>query len=200
MLKYSFVKTTLIMAAVLMSHCKDPAKPDTILPTVSITYPANFTAISEPITIKVDATDNEGILFVDLFIDGEMAGNDTVPPYEYDWNIFDWPPQSNHVLFALATDNSGNIGRSEWVSVTAADLTINAPTLLSPVDSTVFYDPTGMVFMWDSVDTARRYEIRISRDANFSHITFSNALTDTEMAKPSLLYGWCRDDETSAGN
>ena len=57
--------------------------------------------------MDVSATDNVGVVQVDLYVDGVFLATDTSSPYSFAW---DTTPASNgaHTLQAVATDAAGN--------------------------------------------------------------------------------------------
>ena len=56
---------------------------DTTPPTVSITTPTDRSSVSGVVLIVVDATDDVGVVTVDLYIDGELTISDKNTPWEY---------------------------------------------------------------------------------------------------------------------
>lgn len=66
----------------LLINCDDATEPDTTVPTVTITQPVNGTVLTAPVSIKVNATDNETVEKVSFLIDGEIIGEDSLAPYE----------------------------------------------------------------------------------------------------------------------
>lgn len=98
------------------------APPDTIAPTVAITYPTDGETFSgnAAITIAVAAGDHEGVEAVTFLVDGEVIGEDSIYPYEKDWTVPPWIEGSSHVLQATATDAAGNEATSDAVTIEVA--------------------------------------------------------------------------------
>ncbi len=109
-----FVVLTFIL---LLWNCQKTNEPDATPPTVSITSPANNATVRDTVTIKVSATDNEGIKEVNFLVDGMSIGKVTKEPYQIDWNTKDFS-NGSHTLICKATDNSNNTAQSEKVTVT----------------------------------------------------------------------------------
>src|SRR5207244_2330214 len=108
------------------------APPDTTPPTVSITAPAAGSTGAGTVTVSSSATDNVGVVGVQLKLDGVNLGAEvTSAPYTLSWNT---ATASNglHTLTAVARDAAGNTAISSAVSVTVD----NAPPLLSSVAGT----------------------------------------------------------------
>jgi hypothetical protein len=88
-----------------------------LLPTVVITSPANNAAIPAPpsLLLTASAIDPYGaVANVQFRRNGLLLGNDTAPPYQFQWNN---PPAGPHALTAIATDNSGGSTTSSVVNV-----------------------------------------------------------------------------------
>ncbi len=94
----------------------EPAK-DTEKPTVAILYPpANSELKPDTIyTIIADAADNTKVASVEFLIDGKSVGTDNAQPYEYRWNT--QGQAGDHTIMAKASDDAGNIGQSQVVTV-----------------------------------------------------------------------------------
>ncbi len=90
--------------------------PDTVLPIVQITSPTDGSPVSGTVDIVVTATDNDGVVKVEFYIDGSKVGEDTSSPYIYSWNTITYS-EGSHDLKARAYDNAGNIGESPIIRV-----------------------------------------------------------------------------------
>lgn len=99
------------------SNCSDP--PDTTLPAVSLTAPANNATLANPQTISATASDDVAVTSVEFLVDGAIVGTDTTSPYTYSWNT---SAVSNgaHSITASAYDAAGNTRTSTAVSVNKA--------------------------------------------------------------------------------
>ena len=93
-----------------------PSK-DTEPPEVKITNPANNATVSGVVTVRADARDNEEVVKVEFYIDGEMSCSDSASPWEYEWDTRPLPDSSVHTILAKAYDPSGNMGSSELITV-----------------------------------------------------------------------------------
>ena len=100
-------------------------------PVVSLTSPATgavFVATST-VNVSADATDPDGAIFkIEFFNGGAKLGEDTTSPFSFAWaNV----PAGNHVLRAVATDDSGIIRTSPPVSITVVSGFTSNLTLIS---------------------------------------------------------------------
>lgn len=84
---------------------------DNMPPVVSVLSPLNGSTVSGIISISVSASDNVGVLKVELYKDGILSDTDTQSPYSFTWNT---SIDSNgiHVISTKAYDSSNNIGSS----------------------------------------------------------------------------------------
>lgn len=90
---------------------------DTTPPTVSVTSPANGATVSGALAVNATASDNTGVIRVDVLVDGAVAGSDTTAPYSV---TIDTTTLGNgsHALSARAFDAANNAGTSATVTVT----------------------------------------------------------------------------------
>ncbi|MFA6493850.1 MAG: Ig-like domain-containing protein [Candidatus Paceibacterota bacterium] len=112
---------------------------DTILPSVSITSPADGTTVSGSTTINATATDNVGVIAVKFVHSGTnhsdvLIGEDTTSPYSV---VLDTTQAANgvHQFKAIARDAAGNVATSSIVNLTINNATGTDHTL--PVVSIV---------------------------------------------------------------
>ena len=105
-------------------------QPDTTAPSVTLTSPANGTAVDKgsTVTITANATDNIGVTKVEFLVNGTVVNTDTSAPYSYGWSTAS-AATGNHTVTAKAYDAAGNVATS-----TAATVTVNAVT--PPADTT----------------------------------------------------------------
>jgi hypothetical protein len=86
-------------------------------PAVSITAPAASSTLAGAVTVSARATDNVGVVGVQLKLDGVNLGPElTAAPYAMTWQTATAAPGS-HVLTAVARDASGNRTTSAPVPV-----------------------------------------------------------------------------------
>lgn len=106
-------------AAVLSALSSVPAV-DTTAPVASITSPsANATAIGL-VNVNVAASDNVGVVRVELKVNGTTVATDTSAPFAFSW---DSSGVANGMasLVATAYDAAGNVANSATVSVNVAN-------------------------------------------------------------------------------
>ncbi|MEK7068994.1 MAG: glycine-rich protein, partial [Patescibacteria group bacterium] len=93
--------------------------PDTTLPTVFITAPANASTVSgTAVSINANATDNIRVVGVQFKLDGvNLGAEDLVAPYTTNWNTIT-ATNGAHQLTAIARDVAGNRKTSTVINVT----------------------------------------------------------------------------------
>ena len=73
-----------ILPLLFILSCEDDK--DTTPPELTIVSPTSGSTIGEIVQIKVQTTDESGILKVDFYIQNSIVLSDTTLPYEYEWN------------------------------------------------------------------------------------------------------------------
>lgn len=109
---------------------------DTEPPVVSIIYPSDNSTLLGDITITISAKDNTGVSKVELYINNSLYAATNSEPYNFYW---DTNNELNGIynIYAIAYDTSGNIGKSNSITVFVSNPKDNlAPTLIikSPQD------------------------------------------------------------------
>jgi hypothetical protein len=101
-------------------------------PEVSITGPANGTAVSGTVTVTAVASDAVGVAGVQFKLDGtDLGAEDTSAPYSTTWETSGTTP-GGHTLTAVARNIAGHQTVSAAVAVTVADTTAPAIAISSP--------------------------------------------------------------------
>ncbi len=141
-----------LLGAFLLADCWNspevPAtlgdNPDTKAPVVTLASPQDGATVSGMVTIAADASDDTGVKFVEFFADQIKLANSTIynPPYEYQWDTSSLASGSNHVIYAKATDTSGNKSNSQAVTVTigtggGGDTTPPTVSITDPADNSI---------------------------------------------------------------
>jgi hypothetical protein len=110
---------------------------DKTRPSTHITYPAQAATIFGTITISADASDDIGVVGVQLKVDGKPIGNEfTAMPYARSWNTAAIP-NGTHILTATARDAAGNATTSAPVTVVIDNVPSSAKC---PVSTSVWQD------------------------------------------------------------
>jgi len=91
---------------------------DNTPPTVKLIYPYDGAVYvmeeDEYVNIQAEAVDNYSMDRVEYYLDGELLGYSTVPPYNTKWNIV---ADGTHEIYVVAVDAAGNRAESERVKI-----------------------------------------------------------------------------------
>jgi len=89
---------------------------DTTPPNIIITSPADGSTVPSVVSVSVSATDNVGVVKVDLYVDGSLYGSSTKSPFSVKWNTRK-AFRGIHTLNSKAYDAVGNVGNSQTTTV-----------------------------------------------------------------------------------
>jgi subtilisin family serine protease len=84
---------------------------DSTPPTIVITSPSDGSTVSSVVSVSVSATDNVGVVKVELYVDGSFYGSSTKAPFTIKWNTRK-ASRGSHALESKAYDAMGNVGNS----------------------------------------------------------------------------------------
>lgn len=151
--------------------------PDTQNPTVTLTAPTSGQTVSGNVSLSATASDDVGVVKVELFVDDALVGSVTSAPYTYDWDSLSVSGGS-HVLKATAYDAAGN-NSSATVSVTVDNSGIAPSVAASPAGGDFYSDgvTTTLSVTGEGV-TASRYTTDGSDPAS-GGTTFTNGQSIT---------------------
>ncbi|MCX6141867.1 MAG: Ig-like domain-containing protein [Ignavibacteriales bacterium] len=132
---------------------------DIIPPVIAILSPANNASVQDTVLIQAQATDDIGVVKVEVYIDAVLASNRTSSPWQYAWITTSLVPLTAHTISAKAYDAAGNIGTSSTVNTTiqqpvgtitgnvvdavSANPIANVQITTTPATSTVTSDNSG---------------------------------------------------------
>ncbi|WP_431049590.1 S8 family serine peptidase [Roseateles sp. L2-2] len=105
--------------------------PDTQPPGVAVGAPLPGALVSGLVAVDVAATDNQGVVRVDLRVNGSVVASDTSAPFGFSWDSTR-VPNGAVTISATAVDAAGNAGSSAPVTLTvsnAAAVDTQAPTI-----------------------------------------------------------------------
>ncbi|GMQ87344.1 MAG: hypothetical protein BMS9Abin08_0545 [Gammaproteobacteria bacterium] len=129
-----------VNAAAAVQLASGGAAFDSLPPTVAITAPANGAMVSGTVVVDINATDNVGVMSVELYANGELVGADSTRPYAFSWDSASANAGDQVTLTAIATDAAGNTG-STVVTVTIEDT--RPPVVTAP--SAITVEATAML-------------------------------------------------------
>jgi len=174
-------KIVLLITILILLGCEKNTKPDTTAPSVTITNPQNGSTVFEYITISCIATDNEGIDYVELWVDGASTEIiDNSEPYSLNWNTTIYEDGSYHTISIRAYDINENKTDSEPITLHINN-TIAYP---NPVDIiSINYSFSEMTIVWNKSNDNdfAFYNLLISDSeiGNQSNIAEISSINDT---------------------
>jgi len=124
-------------------------------PTVKITSPLNNSEILDSTIVEVEASDDKGVVQVEIYIDNVVTPDRVfkVKPYQWKWNVGSLVDSSLHTVYAKAIDADNNVGSSPVVTVTAYQF---APSGLA---GTIITDTSASLSWKDNSKKETGYEI-----------------------------------------
>lgn len=147
-------------------------------PTVSVTAPANGTALKGTTTLSATASDNAGgagMAKVEFYVDGALVGTDTTSPYSINWDTTT-ATNASHTITAKAYDaaSPANTATSAGVSVTVDNSPPTTPGNLQMTANTF----SSITLSWSaSTDNVGVTGYRISRNGTVITTTSSSSLS-----------------------
>lgn len=141
-------KTFLLTFFIIVQGCDDDNEPkDTTAPEIAFTDLQAGANVWNTVPIALDATDNDGISLIEIFVDGSPIASLTEAPFETSWDS-NLVTDGTHTIKVVVTDKSGNKSESEVsVVVKNALVTIDiAPDQLFAGES---FAARGFVFLSD---------------------------------------------------
>ncbi|MEP7294954.1 MAG: Ig-like domain-containing protein [Burkholderiales bacterium] len=132
---------------------------DTTPPNVEMTAPLSGASVSATAVVDVAASDDVGVMKVDLYVDGVFFATDTLSPFSFAWDTSALSDGA-HTLQVVAADAAGNSTSAAPVSVTVSnappDTTPPTVSISSPVGgATVSGTATVSVNASDNVGVAK---------------------------------------------
>jgi hypothetical protein len=150
--------------------------PDHLSPSVSIVSPVGST-ISGTVTVQATASDNIGIVGVQIYLDGvSFGGTLTTPPYTVQWDTT-LSSNGSHTLSATAWDAWGNVTTSSS-SIYTLD---NSSQLVNP--TVVEFDPSADHSLMTSDDPP--VPVVDHYTLGFYYVGASEPVSSTSIGKPA---------------
>ena len=107
------------------------------LPSVTIEQPSNGAYVDGEVEIIISASDDIGVLNVQIFIDNALVAEDKMAPYKVTWDTTEFD-EGAHTIKAIAYDTSDQMGQIQ-IQVTV-DRTPPQVEILSPTWEEIYND------------------------------------------------------------
>lgn len=129
---------------------------DLVAPTVSLTSPGSGATVGGTVNVSASASDNVGVSRVEFYRNGALVATSNSAPYGFSWDT-ESVPNGSYTLTAKAYDAAGNVGQSQYSSVTVSnDYTAPMVGITSPASgSTLRGNVTVTVDAADNVGVNR---------------------------------------------
>lgn len=106
-----------IFLSIICTGCSNKES-DSSPPSVFITIPLDSSSVSEITSILGQASDDDSVKYVELYIDSISTGDiDSIAPYVFLWNTTEFLDSSMHLIELYAEDQSGNGMKSDPIQV-----------------------------------------------------------------------------------
>ena len=115
------MKKLLILLSIFIVACSLPEPKDIIPPVVRVIFPYEGAVISDNVQFTIEASDDDQVKEVWVYVDGQEVGRVSQSPYKVAFNIQGYEKKITHVMMAAAKDKEGNIGFSPTVNFVIAD-------------------------------------------------------------------------------
>ena len=123
-----------IISFLFILSCED--KKDTSPPQLTILSPISGSTVGEIVQIKVQTTDEDGILKVDFYIQNSMVLSDTTLPYEYEWNTTT-NQDGEYKVKVISFDTKENFVENEFILKVDNESKKPSPIDILSVDYTI---------------------------------------------------------------
>lgn len=151
-------------------------------PVVSFISPQNSSIVSNPVEIRIRATDDKKIIRVELMINHSLYKYiDTLAnEYVFNWNTGSFTDGTQHILTAISYDDDGNKGEANVV----VHLYRFTPYLYQ---AAIMNDSSFQIRWIDNSDIETGFEIeRAINDSNFTRVLVVNSGTDVAVVKEKI--------------
>jgi chitodextrinase len=163
-------QSTSANATTLSSPSSTTPPPDTTPPTTGITSPTTSATVSGTLTVSASASDDVGVIKVELYVDGSLQGNDTSLPYTFSLNTASLS-NGTHSLTTKAYDAAGNIGTSSAVSITVNNENNATSTSTSATSTTTTTTPPTPTNLSATAVSSSEIDLSWTVPANSAGIT-----------------------------
>lgn len=162
---------------------------DTIAPVVNVTSPSAGATVSGTVSLTATASDNTGMVGIDVLVDGVRVGSCTSSPCAVSWNSAT-VADGSHSVSAQAFDAAGNVGMDNDTTFTTkqgqADFKETFSSSSGP-DNTGWTLGTWTLSSTNNSSTAGQ-SITAASKAKFNTVTKTASLTVTLGNAPVLSF------------
>lgn len=161
-------------------------------PVVTITNPVGGEEVSGTVNVTVTATDNNGVIKAEFYVDSSIRSTDTTAPYAYSWDTTTGS-DGNHTIKAVAFDTASNTAE-DLITVVVKNADTQAPTAPTNLTATTpSYDRADLSWTasTDNVGVEGYWVVRngvtINQTAGTSYVD-TNVLPSTTYSYVVIAY------------
>ena len=154
-------------------------------PIVNIISPASNQIVSGIVEISAQAFDQNGILKIEFYHNGNLAGTDLDYPFSFSWNTTSEIDDSDHLWTAIAFDNYETSSQSQ--------------AIILHVDNEDNISPTGLIlypYAGQHISGLVQIQVSASDNTGISNVNFliNGILESTDETDP-YTYDWNTNNE-----
>jgi hypothetical protein len=114
-MKKAFILIPVILAALMACHIASVEPP--ITAPIILVSPADGSTLHDPVIVAAIAGSGYSFTHVNFFIDSVLVASDSVAPYQFYWNIFDYRSNIAHSIVAIGYTSDTTYVKSASISV-----------------------------------------------------------------------------------
>lgn len=165
------------LLSTLLSACDKTVDNDNApgKPSAVITYPANGDTLYDAATIEFEASDDKGIVSVELYLDNELYDRSVTPPFLLKPIVAPgYLPNVSYAIWVKVSDNDGNTETSGVVNFLMRNLSARDLRLVQ-------FNDSSALLRWVDVSSAETgFEVEQSTDSvSFFHIASAGRDVDS---------------------
>jgi subtilisin family serine protease len=146
--------------------------PEGIAPTSAVTSPSNGALVAGNVNVIAEATDNVGVVNIEIYKDNVLVGNSSSSPYTYSWNTTG-DTDGPHTFLSKAYDGAGNVGTSTAI-VLNVDNTAPTSNITTPANGAIVKG-TAVTISANASDSSGLQKVDFYYDSNVLIGTDSSA-------------------------
>jgi len=127
------IKNIIFIFSIFLINCEGPIfdvpdDKDSIPPTLTITYPADQSVLSDTVLITAYAFDNVELDTVQIFLNDSIVHSSKEGPFSYQWITNNYQEDETHTIRAKAIDLQGNINFTSTIGVIVNNIDNSPPS------------------------------------------------------------------------
>ena len=137
--------------------------PETLAPAAAVTAPAGGSFVSGTVNVITEASDNVGVVNIEVYKDNALFGTSTTSPFTLAWDSTT-DSEGPHTFFSKAYDAAGNVGTSAPI-VLNVDNTAPSTSITAPANGTII-NTSSLVISANASDNAGLQKVDFYYDSD----------------------------------